>query len=227
MEYHREVTDFTALVRSLTQADQDWLLQDLGFWQSKLRREDQDDFFEYVFATRQEFRSLMAYRARRLAAETGRTEASEYLQQRMPLQKFVSNLFLSTNDIGPGLYLEHAFSTVVFARRIGMNCHINQNVTIGAAPSGIPEIGDNVEIRAGAIIIGGVHIVHNCRIGAGAVVVDNMPDGSVAVSPKATIITREEKAARKAARNGTKQAGLGAWAAWWRARPSRLNGRAT
>lgn len=67
---------------------------------------------------------------------------------------------------------------------------VNQNVTIGHSGKGIPEIGDNVHIGAGAIVIGPIKIGNNVRIGAGAIVVNDIPDNSVVISNKAHILKK-------------------------------------
>ena len=38
---------------------------------------------------------------------------------------------LYTEDIGGGLYIQHGFSTIITAKKIGENCRIYQQVTIG------------------------------------------------------------------------------------------------
>jgi serine O-acetyltransferase len=82
------------------------------------------------------------------------------------------------------------------AAKIGKNCVIFQQVTIGSNTLignegfGAPVIGDNVYIGAGAKIIGNVVIGNNCRIGANAVVYKNMPDNSVAVQAPTRLIEK-------------------------------------
>jgi len=52
-----------------------------------------------------------------------------------------------------------------------------------------PEIGDNIYIGCGAVIIGKTKIGNNVRIGANAVVVDMIiPDNATVCSPKAAIV---------------------------------------
>lgn len=55
-----------------------------------------------------------------------------------------------------------------------------------------PKIGDNCYIGAGAKIIGNVVVGNNVRIGANAVVVEDIPDNSVVVMEKPKIIQKEE-----------------------------------
>ena len=40
-------------------------------------------------------------------------------------------LFISCDDIGPGLMLMHGFATIITARRIGTDCQFSQQTTIG------------------------------------------------------------------------------------------------
>lgn len=81
--------------------------------------------------------------------------------------------------------------------KLGKNVIIFQQVTIGSNTLndsnnlGIPEIGDNVYIGAGAKIIGNICIGDNCRIGANAVVYKNLPPHSVAVQSPTRIITKK------------------------------------
>ena len=79
---------------------------------------------------------------------------------------------------------------------IGKNCTIFQGVTIGSIrgiKGGVPTIGDNVIIFAGAKIIGNVKIGNNTVIGANAVVTHNIPDNSVAVGIPAKVISNNSK----------------------------------
>ena len=76
---------------------------------------------------------------------------------------------------------------------IGKNCTIYQNVTIGKKKFGFIEdkntvIGDNVTIYANACIIGNVRIGNNAVIGAGTVVLDDVPDNAVVAGNPAKII---------------------------------------
>jgi len=71
---------------------------------------------------------------------------------------------------------------------IGPNCLIFQQITIGARGGGIPVIGGNVDIGAGAKIIGNVNIGNHVRIGANSVVLESVPDNCTVVGIPARII---------------------------------------
>lgn len=73
--------------------------------------------------------------------------------------------------------------------RIGDNCKIGQNVTIGGrGKPGCPIIGNNVEIGAGALVLGDISIGDNSIIGAGAVVLHSVPSNAVVVGNPARVI---------------------------------------
>ena len=94
-------------------------------------------------------------------------------------------------NIGAGFMLIHGYGTVINgACKIGRNCTVLQNVTIGTNNKGCPIIGDYVYIGAGAILIGNIKVGNNVKIGAGAVVVDNVPDNCTVVGSKAKVIMK-------------------------------------
>jgi serine O-acetyltransferase len=87
-------------------------------------------------------------------------------------------------QIGGGLLIPHPNGIVIHPdARIGVNCLIFQQVTIGgrAGSRGLPQIGDHVDIGAGAKILGSLSIGHHARIGANAVIVRNVERGAVAI----------------------------------------------
>lgn len=94
--------------------------------------------------------------------------------------------------IGKGSKFAYGGIGVVIHGRavIGKNCIIGQNVTIGGKSGWfeVPCIGDNVEISAGARIIGPVRIGNNVIIGANAVVVKDVPDNCIVAGIPAKII---------------------------------------
>lgn len=53
-----------------------------------------------------------------------------------------------------------------------------------------PVIGNNVQLHAGAMVIGGITVGDNAVVGAGAVVVKDVPPNCVAVGNPAKIIRK-------------------------------------
>src|SRR4029079_11171454 len=86
-------------------------------------------------------------------------------------------------EFGPGFVLFHSNGVVINkAVRGGSNVHLHHEVTIGADEAGnAPTLGSNIDIGAGAKIIGGVTIGDSARVGANAVVVHDVPAGSTVV----------------------------------------------
>lgn len=93
---------------------------------------------------------------------------------------------ISAGCFGEGLKIEHYGSVIVNPKaRIGKNCIIHGNCCIGSKggyPDDSPVIGDNVDIGQFAQILGGVRIADGVRIGAGAVVVNDIPEPGVTVA---------------------------------------------
>lgn len=93
-------------------------------------------------------------------------------------------------EIAGGLMIPHPNGIVIHSdARIGPNCLVLQQVTIGNLSSGgAPEIGGHVDIGAGAKILGSVRIGDHARIGANAVVLSDVPPGRTAAGVPSKII---------------------------------------
>lgn len=98
------------------------------------------------------------------------------------------HIWTPSKRIGGGLYIGHGWGTVINAYKIGRNCLIGQNCTIGSNKLKEPIIEDDVAIWAHSIVIGGITIGKGTNIGAGSVVVKDIPDNSVVVPAKSSII---------------------------------------
>jgi serine O-acetyltransferase len=96
-------------------------------------------------------------------------------------------------DIGGGLYIAHPRGVVMIASRIGRNCSVIANVTVGMRNEhAFPDIGDDVFIGAGARVLGNIKIGNGAKIGANAVVIDDVPAGATVVGIPARIISIDE-----------------------------------
>ena len=102
-------------------------------------------------------------------------------------------------SIGGGLLINHPNGIVIHPQaRIGVNCLISQQVTVGTRGGpGVPEIGGHVDIGAGAKILGPVRIGDHAKIGANSVVLSDIPTGAVAVGIPAKINAVAEGANRR------------------------------
>ncbi len=110
----------------------------------------------------------------------------------------MNTLYIDTATIGAGLFIQHGFSTIIAAARIGQNCWINQQVTIGYSDvADCPTIGDNVKITAGAKVFGNITIGDNSIIGANAVVFKDVPPNCTVVGVPAYIVKCDGKKVKK------------------------------
>ena len=90
-----------------------------------------------------------------------------------------------STSIGPGLSLgRHIFSggIVVNANAvIGASCSLSHGVTIGAKDGASPVLEDGVHVMHGASVVGGVTLGTGSRVGAGAVVMHDVPPHTTVV----------------------------------------------
>lgn len=95
----------------------------------------------------------------------------------------------------------HAFHGIFISEyaHIAEGCTIFQQVTIGQnelspdSPGGnSPVIEANCYIGAGAKIIGPCHIGRNVKVGANAIVVDDIPDNATVVQQKPRVINKQK-----------------------------------
>ncbi|MBE8714123.1 serine O-acetyltransferase [Sphingobacterium hungaricum] len=98
--------------------------------------------------------------------------------------------------IGRGLLLPHFGGIVINSKsKIGNNCNILQNVTLGNSKggkkAGSPTIGDNVYIGPGAVIVGGIFVGNNVLIAGNAFVNFDVPDNSIVLGNPAQIIRKD------------------------------------
>ncbi|KUL28623.1 serine O-acetyltransferase [Chlorobium limicola] len=93
------------------------------------------------------------------------------------------------SKIGGGLLIPHPNGIVIHPQaKIGPNCLIFQQVTIGASgASEVPVIEGHVDIGAGARILGNITIGAHARIGANAVVITDIPANATAAGVPAKI----------------------------------------
>ena len=104
--------------------------------------------------------------------------------------------FSKSVEIGPGLRIHHFGNIFIHsAVKIGRNCTLRQGVTIGTRVDGgpAPVIEDDVDIGAGAQILGGVRVGNGAKIGALSLVLEDVPEGATAVGIPARIILPKQK----------------------------------
>ncbi len=98
-------------------------------------------------------------------------------------------------EIGRRLFIDHGMGVVIGETSIiGGEVTIYQGVTLGGTGKEKgkrhPTIGNRVVIGAGARVLGHIEIGQNSRIGAGSVVLRNVPDDSTVVGVPGHIVFR-------------------------------------
>lgn len=109
------------------------------------------------------------------------------------LWKPLESLYIYTKDIGGGLYIQHGFATIITAEKIGTNCRIYQQVTIGYKDGSCPVLEDNVSVTCGAKVLGGIKLHHGSLIAAGAVVLKDVPENAIVAGVPAKVIKYKEE----------------------------------
>ena len=100
--------------------------------------------------------------------------------------------------IGKGLFIDHGSGVIIGETTvIGNNVTLYQGVTLGGTGKEKgkrhPTIQDNVMISAGAKVIGSFTIGENSKIGAGSVVLSEVPPNCTVVGVPGRIVRRNDK----------------------------------
>lgn len=153
-----------------------------------------------LFANNYGLQALLAYRLGRWLLRAGRRYylwpllpvcwPVYYLLSRFAWVAYDIRLELSA-DIGPGFYIGHFGAIRVHRCRIGANCSIGHLTSISAAADGRgPFIGDRVWIGAHAQIVGPHRIGSDATVGAGTVIMGDIPEGVLCLGNPARLVRR-------------------------------------
>ena len=157
-----------------------------------------------VFLYFKGFHSLESYRVANHLWKTGRTTLAHYLQSQVS-QTFQIDVHPNATIL-EGVMLDHGTGIVIGeTAQVGHNCSILHHVTLGGSgKKGVdrhPKVGNGVLLGAGCSALGNIRIGDGCQVGAGTLVIEDLPDHSVAVGVPARVIGTFVDVATQPARN--------------------------
>ena len=139
------------------------------------------------------FHALQTYRVAHWLWTTGRESLALFFQNRMSTTFSVDIHPAAT--LGEGILLDHATGLVIGETAVvGKNVSILQSVTLGGTGKDEgnrhPKIGDGVLISAGAKILGNICVGAGAKVGAGSVVLEDVPAHTTVAGVPAKIVGR-------------------------------------
>jgi serine O-acetyltransferase len=142
------------------------------------------------------FRVMLKYRKAHKLYKKG-----HYFRARLISQRAVRNTGIEIHPgatIGKGFFIDHGSGVIIGETTIiGDNVTIYQGVTLGGNGKETgkrhPTIKDNVMISAGAKVIGSFTVGENSKIGAGSVVLEEVPPNSTVVGIPGRVVKQENE----------------------------------
>ncbi len=134
------------------------------------------------------FATLCAHRCAQHLYRGGRPRLAKLLW-RWNTARSACHLHLEA-ELGPGLLLPHPTGVVIGAgTRVGAGVTLYQGVTLGRRHGEhYPVVGDGATVYPNAVVAGPLRIGRSAVIGAGAVVLEDVPDGAVAAGNPARLL---------------------------------------
>ncbi|CAA0114471.1 Serine acetyltransferase [BD1-7 clade bacterium] len=139
------------------------------------------------------YQALQAYRISHWLWSHGRQSLAQYFQHRISVV-FAVDIHPGAK-LGHGIMIDHATGVVIGETCvIGNNVSIMQSVTLGGTGKEQgdrhPKVGDGVLISSGAKILGNIHLGEGCKVGAGSVVLKDVPAHMTVAGVPAKVVGR-------------------------------------
>lgn len=99
----------------------------------------------------------------------------------------------TTSKIQPGFFISHIGNIHINAEKIGENCTMTHNITIGhnfRNNKTLPCLGKNIWIGPGSVIVGKLKVGDNVTISAGTILTKSVPDNCLVSGNPARIIIK-------------------------------------
>lgn len=142
------------------------------------------------------FQVMRAYRKAHRAYLKGQFFRARWISQRAARK---TNIEIHPGaTIGKGFFIDHGAGVIIGETSvIGNNVTLYQGVTLGGTGKETgkrhPTLEDNVMISAGAKILGSITIGENSKVGAGSVVIRDVPPNCTVVGVPGRIVRRNNK----------------------------------
>lgn len=140
------------------------------------------------------FKVMMHYRLAHRLYKKGHYFWARYISQR-GVRKTGIEIHPGA-EIGKGFFIDHGNGVIIGETTIiGDNVTLYQGVTLGGTGKEQgkrhPTVGNNVMISAGAKVLGSFKIGDNSKIGAGSVVLEEVPPNSTVVGVPGRVVKRD------------------------------------
>ena len=142
------------------------------------------------------FRVMIQYRKAQKHYQKGHYFLARWISQRAARKTGIE--IHPGAQIGKGLFIDHGNGVIIGETAIiGDNVTLYQGVTLGGTGKETgkrhPTLRDNVMVSAGAKVIGSFTIGENSKIGAGSVVLEEVPPNCTVVGVPGRIVKRENR----------------------------------
>ena len=142
------------------------------------------------------FRVMLSYRRAHKLYEKGHFLRARYISQRAARKTGIE--IHPGAVIGKGFFIDHGSGVIIGETTIiGDNVTLYQGVTLGGTGKETgkrhPTLCDNVMVSAGAKILGSFTIGENSKIGAGSVVLEEVPPNCTVVGVPGRIVKRDNQ----------------------------------
>lgn len=142
------------------------------------------------------FRVMLSYRRAHKLYKKGHFFRARYISQRAARKTGIE--IHPGAEIGKGFFIDHGSGVIIGETTIiGDNVTLYQGVTLGGTGKETgkrhPTLCDNVMVSAGAKILGSFTIGENSKIGAGSVVLEEVPPNCTVVGVPGRIVKRDNQ----------------------------------
>ena len=141
------------------------------------------------------FKVMLSYRRAHRLYKKGHYFWARYISQKAARKTGIE--IHPGAEIGKGLFIDHGNGVIIGETTIiGDNCTLYQGVTLGGTGKEQgkrhPTLGNNVMVSAGAKVLGSFKIGDNSKIGAGSVVLEEVPPNSTVVGVPGRVVKRAD-----------------------------------